>query len=81
MCIRDRQTPCASLKELCYYAGTTRQTLDKMEKAGLLCYYGRQVFRSPYADREEENPTPVTLNPSQQRARDGLWEQWQRVEG
>ena len=75
------QTPCASLKELCYYAGTTRQTLDKMEKAGLLCYYGRQVFRSPYADREEENPTPVTLNPSQQQALDGLWEQWQRGEG
>ena len=52
-----------------------------MEKAGLLCYYGRQVFRSPYADREEENPTPVTLNPSQQQALDGLWEQWQRGEG
>lgn len=75
------QTPCASLKELCYYAGTTRQTLDKMEKAGLLCYYGRQVFRSPYADREEEKPIPVTLNPSQQQALDGLWEQWQRGEG
>ena len=41
------QTPSASLKELCYYAGTTRQTLNKMEKEGLLTYYGRQIFRSP----------------------------------
>ena len=54
------QTPCASLKELCYYAGTTRQTLDKMEKAGLLCYYGRQVFaaRMPTGKRRNLYQSP-----------------------
>ena len=66
------QTPSASLKELCYYAGTTRQTLNKMEQAGLLTYFGRQIFRSPYAERRETSPegTPsdVQLSPSQQQA-------------
>ena len=72
------QTPSASLKELCYYAGTTRQTLNKMEKEGLLTYYGRQIFRSPYAERRETSPegTPsdVQLSPSQQQAFDSLWQ-------
>ncbi len=72
----------ASLKELCYYAGTTRQTIDKMEQAGVLNYYGRQIFRSPYADSHEqaqqEQPQQVTLNPSQQQALDALWEMWQK---
>ena len=72
------QTPSASLKELCYYAGTTRQTLNKMEKEGLLTYYGRQIFRSPYAERREEapegTPSDVQLSPSQQQAFDSLWQ-------
>ena len=72
------QTPSASLKELCYYAGTTRQTLNKMEKEGLLTYYGRQIYRPPYAERREEapegTPSDVQLSPSQQQAFDSLWQ-------
>lgn len=64
------ESPSASLKEVCYYAGTTRQTLDKMEEAGIISYYGEQIFRSPYADRhqEEQIDSGVTLEPSQQMA-------------
>ena len=73
------QTPSASLKELCYYAGTTRQTLNKMEKEGLLTYYGRQIFRSPYAERREERrrrehlPTCSFPPPSSRHLTD-LWQ-------
>lgn len=72
-----QETPSASLKELCYYAGTTRPTVDKMEKAGILTYYGRQIFRSPYTERregapEEGTPSDVCLSPAQQQAYDRL---------
>lgn len=76
------ESPSASLKEVCYYAGTTRQTLDKMEEAGIISYYGRQIFRSPYADRhqEEQIDSGVTLEPSQQMALDTLWHLWEKKE-
>lgn len=76
------ESPSASLKEVCYYAGTTRQTLDKMEEAGIISYYGRQIFRSPYADRHQEEQTDsgVTLEPSQQMALDTLWHLWEKKE-
>ena len=76
------ESPSASLKEVCYYAGTTRQTLDKMEEAGIISYYGRQIFRSPYADRHQEEQTDsgVTLEPSQQKALDTLWHLWEKKE-
>ena len=71
-----RQAPTASLKELCYYTGTTRQTIDKMEQAGLVSYYGRQIFRSPYANRTTAAPQQITLDAAQARALEQLWQLW-----
>ena len=70
----------ASLKELCYYAGTTRQTVDKLEKLGVVNYCGQQIFRSPYADRQPVSEQPVQLESSQQKALDTLWQLWQNRE-
>lgn len=70
----------ASLKELCYYAGTTRQTVDKLEKLGVVTYCGQQIFRSPYADRQPVSEQPVQLESSQQKALDTLWQLWQNRE-
>ena len=67
----------ASLKELCYYAGTTRQTVDKLEKLGVVTYCGQQIFRSPYADRQPAPEPAVQLESSQQKALDTLWQLWQ----
>lgn len=71
-----RQSPSVSLKELCYYTGTTRQTIDKMEQAGLVSYYGRQIFRSPYADRTMAPPEKIVLDAAQNKALEQLWQLW-----
>ena len=71
-----------SMKELCYYAGTTRQTVDKLESTGLISYTGRQIFRSPYADRDWGDSEETTLDPTQQAALDKLQELYHsRTEG
>lgn len=74
------ETPDISLKELCYYAGTTRQTVDKLEQEGILFYCGQQIYRSPYAQRHQEGEEfSVTLEPSQQAAFDRLWQLYSQL--
>lgn len=73
--LEENQT--VSLKELCYYAGTTRQTVDKLVAADVIRYTGRQIFRSPYADRQWEQEREATLDPSQQKAFDRLYAMYQ----
>lgn len=48
------ESPSASLKEVCYYAGIhPGQTLDKMEEAGLQLL-GRQIFAVLMPDRHQK---------------------------
>ena len=39
----------ASLKEVCYFAAAGKSVVDRLEKAGVVQYYTREVYRSPYA--------------------------------
>ena len=39
----------ASLKEVCYFAAAGKSVVDRLETAGVVQYYTREVYRSPYA--------------------------------
>src|SRR5699024_6386015 len=40
-------------------------------------YYGRQIFRSPYADRTLAPPEKIVLDAAQNKALEQLWQLWQ----
>lgn len=63
------ETPAVSLKELCYFTGVTPAVVQTLARKGLVEYYEREVFRNPYAERQEEpGLAPVTLSQEQERA-------------
>lgn len=72
---------CASLKELLYYAGVGLSVIKNLVKMGVIEEYGRQIFRSPYIDKELPlNTQPLELTPSQQIAYESLLANLQTAE-
>ena len=61
----------ASVKELCYFTGASRQTIKNLEKRGILTLQEREVFRHPLPESQELHPL-LPLNDQQQRAYEGL---------
>lgn len=61
----------ASLKEVCYFAAVGKTVADRLEKAGLIYYFTREVYRNPYAGRRAgmEN-WEIQLSGQQQQACD-----------
>ncbi len=61
----------ASLKEICYFTGVTQAVVDNLVKKGVLCYYTKQVYRTPYKT-QKKNSNEIVLTSEQQTAFDGL---------
>ncbi len=61
----------ASVKELCYFTGASRQTVKTLEKRGILTLQEREVFRRPLPLEEDGRPLS-DLNQQQQEAYEGL---------
>ena len=61
----------ASVKELCYFTGASRQTIKSLEKRGILTLHQREVFRHTLPETVEVQPL-ADLNPQQQAAYAGL---------
>lgn len=61
----------ASVKELCYFTGASRQTVKTLEKRGVLSLQEREVFRHHLPQTQEVQQLP-SLNSQQQTAYDGL---------
>lgn len=61
----------ASVRELCYFTGASRQTVKNLEKQGLLTLEEEEVFRRPLPETEELQPLSP-LNQQQQQAFAGL---------
>ncbi|MEM1484963.1 primosomal protein N' [Oscillospiraceae bacterium PP1C4] len=40
----------ASLKEVCYFAAVGKTVVDRLEKAGIVCYFTREIYRNPYSE-------------------------------
>lgn len=64
-------------KELCYYTGATTATLNRLEKLGFLEITHHEVLRLP--EQEPIEPAkPLELNEEQQRAFEGLLNQFRQ---
>lgn len=61
----------ASAKELCYFTGSSMQTIRSLEKSGVLRLEQREVFRHPVPEVSGPAPAPV-LNEEQKNAFEGL---------
>ncbi|MCL2488141.1 MAG: DEAD/DEAH box helicase family protein, partial [Oscillospiraceae bacterium] len=72
---------CASVKELCYFASVTEAVVKALHKKELVEYYQAEVLRKPYRADAVTEPPEIRLNPAQQRAYDGLLEQYTGVAG
>ncbi len=66
-----------SVKELCYFTGVTEAVIRGLVKKDVAEYYEQEVYRRPYDIPAEGVQTPITLEPEQQAAFDGLTAQWQ----
>lgn len=63
----------ASLKELCYFAAVGKPVIDRLEKAGAVCYFTREVYRNPYEGVAAKAGTQeIVLSDEQQTAFDTL---------
>lgn len=62
----------ASLKEIGYYTGASKATLDAMQKRGMLEYFEREVLRTPYDDVPKELSEPPALSKNQQEVYEGI---------
>ncbi len=62
----------ASIKEIGYYAGASKATLDAMLKRGILEYFEREVLRTPYDGVQKELSRPPALSKNQQEVYEGI---------
>lgn len=62
----------ASVKELRYFTGVSLSVIDNLVKKGVLCYFEKQIFRTPYKEAKNFSKTEIVLTEEQQSAFDGL---------
>ena len=63
----------ASLKEVCYFAAAGKSVVDRLETAGVVQYYTREVYRSPYAaGPARDTAAGIELSDEQRAACDAL---------
>lgn len=65
------QVGSASVKDLCYFTGVTRQPIRELERKGLVELFEREVYRRA-SDAEEPTKAPLVLNEEQTAAFEGL---------
>ena len=63
----------ASVADICYFTGATRETVKSLEKKGLVTVSRQEVYRRPDYATGERRSMPV-LNDDQQKAFEGLRE-------
>lgn len=67
----------ASVKELCYFTGTTPAVVNKLVQKGIAEYYETEVYRNPYSEiRAPQSEEPVVLSAEQQTAYQNLYRQY-----
>jgi primosomal protein N'' len=72
----------ASVKELCYFTGTTPSVVDKLVAKGLAQYYEAEVYRNPYeVDGSAASDEEIILSEEQLHAYHSLCEQYRSGSG
>ncbi len=62
----------ATPRELCYFAGVTKNVLKNLEAKGMVAFYEKEVYRTPYRADGASCTQPVALTGGQQRAYEGI---------
>jgi len=70
----------ASVKEICYFTGVTKAVVDNLVKKGVLCYFSKQVYRTPYKTKEAKTEN-ITLTEEQTLAFNGLMADYKHKSG
>ena len=77
-----QQAGCASVKEICYFAGVTKGVVDNFVKAGGGVYYLEETYRDPYQEAERAGGREaIALSPQQQGAAEQLEAVYRRRDG
>lgn len=71
----------ASVKEVCYFTGVTSAVVEGLVKKGVLIYFSKQIYRTPYKDMKSVNPSKIVLTDEQQTAFDGLKQEYLSPKG
>jgi len=73
---------CASVREVCYFAGVTQSVVNAVADKGLAEYYEAEVYRNPYADTAEDAmPEDIKLTAEQNEAFSGLLSKYKSGKG
>ena len=71
----------ASVKELCYYSGTTISVVDAVVKKGGAQYYDEEVFRTPDFSASEDYNSPICLTDGQTLAFNEILKKYESEKG
>lgn len=58
----------ATLKEVCYFAAVGRNVVDRLEKAHVVRYFTREIYRTPYQAAAKSDTADIALSPEQEAA-------------
>lgn len=58
----------ASLKEVCYFAAVGRTVVDRLEKAGVVRYFTREIYRTPFQVSAKSDTAEIVLSQEQGEA-------------
>lgn len=75
------ETGGASVKEICYFTGTTAAVLNTLEKKGIVQFYLNEVFRNPIKQEIPSDHRSIILTEEQQTAFDALLAQYKNGGG
>lgn len=78
-----RSAGCASLKEVCYFAGVTAVVVDALVKKGIAQYYDAEVYRNPYneAAKNARDAPELRLTAEQEEAYRNMLAQYRSGQG
>ena len=64
-----------SVKEICYFTGTSTSVIDTLHKKGVIYFYDEEVFRIE-SRTAESKPEEIILSDEQQKACDSLYSEY-----
>ena len=64
-----------SVKEICYFTGTSTSVIDTLRKKGVIYFYDEEVFRIE-SRTAESKPEEIILSDEQQKACDSLYSEY-----
>lgn len=68
-----KDAECASVKEVCYFAGVTQSVVNAVAAKGLAEYYDAEVYRNPYSDvPKDDSLKEIQLTDEQEKAFNNL---------